>query len=532
MQDSLLVIRVGSLGDVVLSSATVLNLRIAYPDHHLVYLTRERYRTIVEKFSGVDRVVALPDNVSTLALSRCIFELDKLNFGLIVDLHGNFRSWLIRTLLTPNSIQVYPKRRLARWLATLRKKKLPIEYPHTIDLYNQTLGRMNLPAPCQRPIMAIHPLSPQYEMLLKTDRQVVIVAPGAAHPTKAWPVERFAAVTRELRERRGVRIIWAITSGERPDYTLPRNLANVDTIEIVDCPLHQIAALAARAALALTNDSGVGHLASAVGTPVLALFGPTHPVLGFAPRGLHDRIMQVDEPCRPCSRHGRKPCWREERFCFTRITVESVVRAAEEIMDETSGLAPALFVDRDGTLIVNKHYLADPEQVELIGGSVDALNLARQMGYRIIVLSNQSGIARGLHSYEDAEKVNRRVNELLAQHGVGVDGIYFCPHHEKQGTVPEYAVACRCRKPAPGMAERAALEHKLDLRRSVVIGDSMADYNLGRVIGARSFMVRTGYGASVLEEHHQHFEQSRLRVAENLYEAVRRLADERHEFAV
>ena len=527
MQGSILVIRFGSLGDVVLTSATVLNLKLAYPNHRLIYLTRERYRAVVEKFYGVDRVETVPNYISAVALFRRILELDGLNLDLIVDLHGNFRSWFTRTVLTANARHVYPKQRLARWLVTRRKKTLPPEYPHTIDLYNQTLFQMGQRSPCRRPIMSVPPVSPQFASIMETDREIILVAPGAAHPTKAWPVERFAAVVNALHKKRHVHIVWAITSQEKRDYALPLQLCDAETIELTDCPLDQLAAIVARASLALTNDSGIGHLAAAVGTPVLALFGPTHPVLGFAPRGLRDRVIQVDEPCRPCSRHGKKPCWREERFCFTRLTVDNVVRAAVEMMDETDNLSSALFVDRDGTLIVNEHYLADPERVRLIEGSAEALRLARQQGYKIIVVSNQSGIARAYHSREDAERVNARMTELLAQQGVGLDAIYFCPHHERKGTIPEYAVPCSCRKPAPGMAEEAAFDHGLDLRRSVVIGDSMADYNLGRVIGARSVLVRTGYGASVIEKQREHVEQGGISVADNILHAVRQLTGER-----
>lgn len=532
MQGSILVIRFGSLGDVILTSATVLNLKLAYPNHRLIFLTRETYRAVAEKFYGVDKVETVPNDISTGALFRRILELDSLNFDLIIDLHGNFRSWLTRTVLPANSRQVYPKRRLARWLVTRRKKTLPAEYPHTIDLYNQTLAQLGKRAPCRRPLMSIPPISPRFAPIVDSDGKIILVSPGAAHPNKAWPVERFVAVVNELRTARRVRVVWAITSQEKRDYALPSRMSDSETIELVDCPLDQLAAIACRASLALTNDSGTGHLAAAVGTPVLALFGPTHPALGFAPRGLRDRVLQVDEYCRPCSRHGKKPCWREERFCFTRLSVASVVRAAVEMMEESDNLSPALLVDRDGTLIVNKHYSADPEQVELIDGSVEALRLARQQGYKIIVVSNQSGVARGYFRYEDVERVNARVRELLAQHGVGIDAIYFCPHHARDGTVLEYAIPCDCRKPAPGMAEKAALEHGLDLRRSVVIGDSMADYDLGRVVGARSVLVCTGYGASVVEKQRELTERGGLTVAEDLLHAVRQLAGERQSRAL
>ena len=527
MQSSILVVRFGSLGDVVLTSATVLNLKLAYPDRRIVYLTRERFRSVAERFDGVDQVETVPDRISATELFRRALEIESLNIDQIVDLHGNFRSWLARAVIGANRKSVYPKRRWERWLATRRKKTLPVDYPHTIDLYNDVLLSQGKRAHCRRPLMASPPLSSQYEQVVDSARPLVLLAPGAAHPTKAWPAERFAATAAALRRDCGVRVIWAITSVEGASYALPSDLRDADIIELRDCPTDQLAAVLSRASLAITNDSGVGHLASAVGTPVLALFGPTHPVLGFAPRGLRDRVLQVDEFCRPCSRHGRKPCWREERFCFTRITVEKVVTEAAQMLEQQRSLSPGLLVDRDGTVIVDKDYLSDPEQVELIDGSASALRAARDAGYRIAVVSNQSGVARGYHSFEDVERVNARLKELLEREGVRLDGYYFCPHHGRKGIVPEFAIDCRCRKPSPGMAEDAALECGLDLRRSVVVGDSLADIGLGRVLGTRSILVRTGYGAGLVPQHGERLSRLGVDIVDDLRAAVRALSHSR-----
>ena len=495
MQTNTLVVRFGSLGDVILTSATVLSLKIAYPGSRLTYLTKERFRPVVEMFDGVDEIVTVPEHASTRDLVRTLLDLDNRRFDRVIDLHGNFRFWLVRSMVTANQTVFYPKRRLERWRMTLKKKTLPSEYPHTIDLYNQTISALDMRAVCHRPVMYPPALDEQFDRLLATDRSIVVIAPGAAHPNKAWPIERFMQVARGLCDDNNVRVLFAVTSDD-PSYQVLNSEANTsDLLTLTDCPLDQLAAIIMRAKLVVANDSGVAHLASAMGTSTLAIFGPTHPALGFAPRGLRDRVVDVDEPCRPCSRHGRKLCYRDERYCFTRITVENVLEQAAEMLEVSIALSPALVVDRDGTVIENKHYLADPDGVELIDGAALVLKQARESGYKIVVVSNQSGVARGYYSIDDVERVNARMLELLAAEGAAVDAVYYCPHHEREGRVKQFRVACNCRKPGGGMGEAAALDLGINLRESIVVGDSLADINLGRVFGARPILVRTGHGA-------------------------------------
>ncbi|RME26659.1 MAG: HAD-IIIA family hydrolase, partial [Candidatus Zixiibacteriota bacterium] len=271
---------------------------------------------------------------------------------------------------------------------------------------------------------------------------------------------------------------------------------------LIDYPIPALARLLSRCRVTLTNDSGMAHLSSAVGTPTLALFGPTHPALGFAPRGLFDEVIQVDESCRPCSLHGEKPCYRKEQYCCTRITPDEVAERAIRVM--TAGLRTerGLFVDRDGTLMVNKHYLGDPEQVELIPGAAEAVRTAQAAGFTVVVISNQSGVARGILTIEQVEATNRRLVESLAKEGAEPDAIYYCPHHPSEGHDPNFTRRCSCRKPGGGMAEAAAQTLGIDLRRSFVIGDSLDDMNLARVIGARGLLVRTGHGRATEEKLH------------------------------
>ncbi|HEX6560271.1 MAG TPA: HAD family hydrolase, partial [Longimicrobiales bacterium] len=130
---------------------------------------------------------------------------------------------------------------------------------------------------------------------------------------------------------------------------------------------------------------------------------------------------------------------------------------------------PAVFLDRDGTLIVEREYLSDPDGVEFLPGVFDALRTLRDAGYRLVVVTNQSGIARGLLSLDDYRQVERRVEDVLAREGITLDGVYFCPHH------PDYTGLCDCRKPKLGMYRAAERNLGIDLAHSVFVGDRVKD---------------------------------------------------------
>ncbi|MCS6863133.1 MAG: HAD family hydrolase, partial [Abditibacteriales bacterium] len=138
-------------------------------------------------------------------------------------------------------------------------------------------------------------------------------------------------------------------------------------------------------------------------------------------------------------------------------------------------------------VIVERHYLSDPEQVELLPGAAEGLRQLRAMGLGLVVLTNQSAIGRGYLDATRLGQIHQRLQELLAAEGVQLDGIYFCPH------LPEDN--CACRKPRTGLMERAAKAWGFDPTAAFVIGDKPCDIELGRSVGATTFLVRTGYGA-------------------------------------
>jgi len=153
-----------------------------------------------------------------------------------------------------------------------------------------------------------------------------------------------------------------------------------------------------------------------------------------------------------------------------------------------TGLRAAVFVDRDGTLIPDRDYLADPDGVALVPGSAEALASLQRSGYAVVVITNQSGIARGLYTLEDYRAVAARLDHVLADAGVTVDGTYYCPHH------PDFTGPCDCRKPASGMYRKAAADLRLDLGRSWYVGDKITDVLPALELGGRGVLVRSGYG--------------------------------------
>jgi D-glycero-D-manno-heptose 1,7-bisphosphate phosphatase len=150
---------------------------------------------------------------------------------------------------------------------------------------------------------------------------------------------------------------------------------------------------------------------------------------------------------------------------------------------------PFILLDRDGTIIKEKHYLSDPDQVELLPGAAIALGQLRLLGFGLVVITNQSGIGRGYYSEDMLGKIHFRLKELLAAEGVALDAVYYCPH------TPD--ANCNCRKPRIGLAEQAVNQFGFNLDNSFVVGDKNCDLELGQAVGATTFLVRTGYGCEV-----------------------------------
>jgi D-glycero-D-manno-heptose 1,7-bisphosphate phosphatase len=180
-------------------------------------------------------------------------------------------------------------------------------------------------------------------------------------------------------------------------------------------------------------------------------------------------------------------------------------------------MRPAVFLDRDGTLIEEAGYLDRLERLAFYPYSIDAVRLLNQAGLAVVITTNQSGVARGLVEESFVLEAHAHIAARLAAGGARVDGFYYCPHHP-QGAREAYRQVCECRKPAPGMLRSAARELGLDLTRSYSVGDRWHDLEAGTPDGGRGILVRTGYGR--IDEAAPRSAAAPAAVVDNLIEAV------------
>lgn len=145
-----------------------------------------------------------------------------------------------------------------------------------------------------------------------------------------------------------------------------------------------------------------------------------------------------------------------------------------------------VFLDRDGTINREKHYLSDPDELELLAGAAAGLRALKQFGCRLVIVTNQSAIARGYFDEQRLLNIHTRLREMLRAEGVEIDGWYWCPHHPDD--------QCECRKPNTGMLEHARQDLDLDMQCAWMIGDKLGDMETGRRAGLRTILVATGYG--------------------------------------
>jgi heptosyltransferase-2 len=341
---------------------------------------------------------------------------------------------------------------------------------------------------------------------------VIGINPGSTYGgAKRWLPERFAEVAQRLvgrlRQDEGSEVAVMIL-GAKGEESLGNSIAaRIGARSAVlsgTTTIRELMAASKRCRLLLTNDTGPMHLAAAFGVPVVAVFGPTD-WRTTAPYGQEQAVVREPVDCAPCL---LRECPIDHR-CMTRVSAQ---RVFEVSLSRLSGLSGAeqdrldqrdrtdqidqtdilkgvtVFLDRDGTLNPDPGYIRSPEQFELFPGVPQALARLKQAGAQLIVVTNQSGIARGFLSTGDLQRVHGKMRGLLEAAGVSLDAIYVCPHHPDEG--------CSCRKPKTGMIDQAVRERQVDLARSYFIGDHARDIQLAKRIGSKSLLVTTGVEAA------------------------------------
>lgn len=314
----LLVVRFSSLGDVVLTTPLLRAIHRAHPDAHVTLVTKERYAPLFTASPYVTRVVAL----GAAEPLRAFAERVRAPYDARLDLHGSLRSHALRRLVG-GRWTTYRKRRWRRRLLIAFKVDLLRRVPPVAERYFDAARALDV-VPDGAPA-EIH-VSPDARRAAEAygPAGAVVLAPGARQATRRWPPERWRALARALRAAGHVPVAVG-TAEER------RWLDDDAVIPAYGLPLDVMAAVIARARVAVAHDSGPMHLATAVGTPVVALFGPTVPSMGFAPYRAAARVVERTLPCRPCSAFGGPVCPRGHHRCMIDIAPDAVARAVAEL---------------------------------------------------------------------------------------------------------------------------------------------------------------------------------------------------------
>ena len=179
----------------------------------------------------------------------------------------------------------------------------------------------------------------------------------------------------------------------------------------------------------------------------------------------------------------------------------------------------AVFLDRDGTINEEMGYINHIDRFCLLPRTAEAIRMINAHGFKVVVVTNQSGVARGLFPEVLVKEIHRKMEDLLRAEGAHIDGVYYCPHHPDFGP-PEYRKRCTCRKPATGMIERACRDLGINPQESYMVGDRITDVEFAHKIGAKGILVLTGYGKGEVAYHDGRWREKAHFIARDLYDAV------------
>ena len=509
------------IGDAVMATPALSALRERFRGAEITLLAKPAVAALFERHPDVDRVLVYHDPGRHAGLSgffRLVRSLRRERFDLAFLFQNAFEAALLAALAgIPERAGYAADGRRFLLTRSLSRREAPVHqrdaYLHLMNLWD---GALQARKPYlkvtedetgrARELLGRHGISPR-------DLRVGI-NPGAAYGSaKRWLPARFAAVADRLAERHGAKIL---IFGGPAEVALAEAVAGEmkrpSVVLAGKTGVREAMALISECRLFITNDSGPMHIASAFGVPLVAVFGPTNPA-ATSPSGLHDRIVQNKAECAPCA---HRECPIDHR-CMEGISVEAVLNEAEKQLsrENTPPISPAqpgagesqparsavkgphekrgaVFLDRDGTINVDVGHMNSLEKFALIPGALPAIIQLNRRGIPVFIITNQSGVARGIFTEAFVGEVHRHIQFLLAEEGGLIDAAYYCPHHPK-------FMPCNCRKPAMGMIERAIREHSIDLSRSYVVGDKSIDMALAQG-GAKGVLVQTGYGKQSLQE--------------------------------
>ena len=498
-------------------------VRNAFPDAYISLLVKPWVAEIFKGNPAVNEIILYEDQYNSIAGK---FKLAKIlkskGFNTAILLQNAFDAAFIAWLSgIPERIGYQRDFRGLLLTKAVPVKKNILKQHHVYYYLNLLKESLNIEAQYTEPLLYLNEKEINQarnflnsKLLTHNSQLLVGINPGAAYGSaKRWMPERFAElIHRIINELNGNVVLFGskseieivneiIKAVNSKQFTVHSSQNTDDALRITHYEprilnlagktnLRELMALISECDAFISNDSGPMHIASALFVPVVAIFGSTDKAI-TGPLGDGHRIISKDIPCSPCL---ERECPERHLRCMTEISTDDVYNALLEILPKNR----AVFLDKDGTLIEDVGYLNSFSDLKILEGVQENLQRLKNAGFKLIGITNQSGVARRIVS----EKFVRESNEYL-QKTLGVDDFYYCPHHPDD--------ECQCRKPKPMLLYKASLKHGVKLKESYVIGDKTLDVLLANAVGAKGVLVLTGHDK---KSEHADF------IAKNLKDAV------------
>ena len=516
------------IGDAVLITPAIAAIARKFPDASITVLAKSSVAELFLENPFIHEVMVYQDqsrHKGSFGKIRLILDLRKKNFDLAILFQNAFEAALLAFLAGIPQRYGYDTDGRA-WLLTF---PVPVEKEaieiHQRDYFLHLLKPLGIAASSERLVLPVTSSeeTEAWDRLKQNHIQrsnlIIGVNPGSTYGTaKRWAPERFAELADRLMTEQGARVLMFGGPGEVGLVKAICDRMKQKPIQFAgQTSVRQLMALIKQCRLFITNDTGPMHVANALGVPIVAIFGSTN-TKTTSPAQPDFRLVHKGVSCSPCL---LRTCPIDHR-CMDWITVDEVYWAVKQELASERPLPVAVFLDRDGTLNSGGPYLDKAERLRLFDGVGSAIARLNAQRLKVVVVTNQSGVARDYFTESTLNTIHQKLEELLFRDGAHLDGIYYCPHHPKIGVFP-YRKICNCRKPGTGLFEQAALDLGIGLSDSYVVGDRILDLEAGKRVGAKLVLVLTGDGEEerqkLLENQREHVIRPD-HIAANLQEAV------------
>lgn len=503
------------IGDCIMALPAIRALKSRFPDSE-IYITAKHY--LCDLYKNIDEItgiIPIPENNGIGAIIKSARILRTYRFNLGVLFTNSFRSALLFKLAGIKKTIGYIKD--CRTFLLNRKLPFPHNDKHHIHFYLDIAAALNEGQSMGPPETYSNKLiltgaerdEARTELIsigIEIDKTIIGISPSAAYGSaKAWLPDRFAQLIQRLSNNETAIIMFG-SGNEREMIEEIITAAGREGVYNLAGRFNLRRSIAAMSYcnLFISNDSGLMHIASSLDLPLAVLFGPTR---SDKTGPLHNDAIVIHYPesceCWPCL---YRECSLDHR-CMKAITVDDVHNASRELLNRgapsnkpTYRVPPggernkAVFLDRDGTIIEDRNYICHLSQSVIFPFAYEAIRGMNRMGYKVIGITNQSAIARGICTPEQVESTHNEIQAAMVRYGAVIEAFYYCPYHEA-GVVEEFRKLNHpWRKPEPGMLLQAAEDFDIDLGRSYMIGDAVSDIQAGINAGCITVLVLTGKG--------------------------------------